>query len=662
MKSKSIICKMTLKKLLLTTILSLSIIPVFILGFTSAKVTNDGANKDFSNNGKLLVDIANDMIATRFKSYKGILDGLASQSDFNDVNNLKNNLLLTAKNDSSILNAYYAPGNDAKLIQSLDGELPADFDAREQQWYADSLAAKGGFTFEQPYKDTLTDKYTVTIYKGVIKDNNEIGVLALDIDLTSLSEQISCIQYGKTGKIIVTSKDGLVIAHTDKNKIGTDEPAKLPVWKEISSKTDGYLNYNFNKVFYNGYYTTDNYTGYKIILTVTKNEILNTVLSQLISLVIILVIIIVICIFASLKLSRFLVNNIHAIQSSLSKASSGDFTEELTFEKRTEEFTDLENSYNEMSTNLKDLISNVTSSTNDVTKTSNLSLNTSKDIAGTIEQVATTITQISVGTSESANGLEDISNNMNTLSESLNEITELTNTANKMAESTNELGKEGLQLVEDIKSKSDVTKNSTTEVYNVVSDVSYSIEKIQNINKAISDITEQTNLLALNAAIEAARAGEAGRGFAVVSDQIRKLAEETSQSAKQIDAIITEINTNAEQAVNKAKLTTDAVKSQEDVVNHSQEIFTKIINELDEVTSKIYEISRSTESVNKMKDNVSHQVDSLSSILEETAAGTEEVTASAEEVSAATQEFVVNFSKLKEMADDLNNQIDHFKS
>lgn len=230
-----------------------------------------------------------------------------------------------------------------------------------------------------------------------------------------------------------------------------------------------------------------------------------------------------------------------------------------------------------------------------------------------------------------------------------------------MAESTNELGKEGLQLVEDIKSKSDVTKNSTTEVYNVVSDVSYSIEKIQNINKAISDITEQTNLLALNAAIEAARAGEAGRGFAVVSDQIRKLAEETSQSAKQIDAIITEINTNAEQAVNKAKLTTDAVKSQEDVVNHSQEIFTKIINELDEVTSKIYEISRSTESVNKMKDNVSHQVDSLSSILEETAAGTEEVTASAEEVSAATQEFVVNFSKLKEMADDLNNQIDHFK-
>lgn len=121
------------------------------------------------------------------------------------------------------------------------------------------------------------------------------------------------------------------------------------------------------------------------------------------------------------------------------------------------------------------------------------------------------------------------------------------------------------------------------------------------MNQTISTITEQTNLLALNAAIEAARAGEAGKGFAVVADEIRKLAEETSVAAKNIDKIIKEIKSKSELAVDKVFATSETVNNQEEAVKEAQGIFTEIVSSIDNLSEKVNRIAQGVISVDNMK-------------------------------------------------------------
>lgn len=270
----------------------------------------------------------------------------------------------------------------------------------------------------------------------------------------------------------------------------------------------------------------------------------------------------------------------------MERTANGEFNKEIIINNHIREFIILENSFNKMQKNIAKLIKSVDNSAINVNKNAINSANMSKEVAISMNQVSETINQISSGTMESSNNLEMISHSMDLLSQSMNKIEEATESVNGMAIKANDLGKDGIKIVKTVINKSYETKKSTESVKDVVSEVSESIMKIGTMNKAISAITEQTNLLALNAAIEAARAGEAGKGFAVVADEIRKLAEETSVSAKQIDEIIKEIKSKSELAVDRVLETSGTVDDQEHAVKESEVIFTEIVTAIESLTEK----------------------------------------------------------------------------
>mgnify|MGYP002421273765 FL=1 len=174
--------------------------------------------------------------------------------------------------------------------------------------------------------------------------------------------------------------------------------------------------------------------------------------------------------------------------------------------------------------------------------------------------------------------------------------------------------------------------NKTSDTIGVVTEqTDRTNESAQNISNAVTviqDIAAQTNLLSLNASIEAARAGESGRGFAVVAEQIRKLAEDSAESATEIENIVRELMGNSKDSVEKMQELSRDSSVQADKLNRTKESFYELKKEINEVSSASKEIFDQTVVIEELKKGVNDVIEQLASVAQENAASTEETSAS----------------------------------
>ena len=129
------------------------------------------------------------------------------------------------------------------------------------------------------------------------------------------------------------------------------------------------------------------------------------------------------------------------------------------------------------------------------------------------------------------------------------------------------------------------------------------------MQRLITTVASQINLLALNAAIEAARAGENGRGFAVVANEVRKLAEQSAESAHQIDALIKGIQEDSKQSVTSMDKVIREVQSGKELVHDAGNTFQMILHAIQHVAHKIQEVSAITEEISASSEEIAASVD-----------------------------------------------------
>lgn len=290
--------------------------------------------------------------------------------------------------------------------------------------------------------------------------------------------------------------------------------------------------------------------------------------------------------------------------------------------------------------------------------TLNISINESQTV---LEEVNTAIENIASGATDQARDVTDISYGIQEISRDINEDEDKLNAINDAAGETRTLINKGLEAVNNQSIKTDENMKSFQKVSEVVKHLAKEIEEIEKILSTITTISEQTNLLALNAAIEAARAGEHGRGFAVVADEVRKLAEESAISTKEIAQILENINKDAEESVNQIEKSNLIAKEQQEAVDGTSVIFNQITKEVENVIDAIGGINESFKIIGDNTNSVSDKIQNVSVVSEENAAISEEVSASSEEQNATIQEIGATAEKLNELSANLKKIISTFK-
>ncbi|MBI9050224.1 MAG: HAMP domain-containing protein [Anaerolineaceae bacterium] len=372
--------------------------------------------------------------------------------------------------------------------------------------------------------------------------------------------------------------------------------------------------------------------------------------------------------------------------------------------------------FHNMIDQLNIVIHQVSDNASDLLDSSQLLASSSDQAGRATNQIATTIQQVAQGTAQQSESLTQTAmsvSQMNQIidgvvkgvenqSRAINNVADITGQLSTMIQQVSlnaktgadgsveatQVAQEGSQTVKETMQGMQTIHLKVSQSAQKVHDMRTHSQQIGVIVETIDDIASQTNLLALNAAIEAARAGEQGKGFAVVADEVRKLAERASSSAKEIGTLVNDMQQTISSAVEAMNQGSEEVERGVNQANQAGQALDQIMTSVEKVNQQVLEISTAAVKMDAMSsdlvsatdavsevveentaamqqmstgaEEVDRSVDTIASISEENNASVEEISASTEEMTAQVEEVTAAAQSLAEMASSLENVVSQF--
>lgn len=532
-----------------------------------------------------------------------------------------------------------------------------EYDPRTRDWYKQVIKDPSTIAIHNPVVSMTTNNYILNLGKA-LPDGR--GAVSISLSLNKIHELVKGVKFGSEGYAYLLDRTNKLMSHPTQTIGKQVEGEQFDTMQSIDK---GWVKYDSseNGKSLKALFETNSLTGWKIVGVLSSEEYAKASAPILNQTAFILVVFLVAASILVFIWTSKITKPLALLASSAKRVSDGYLDEKVNINQE-DEIGQLATNYNEMVGSLKGIVTEMMETSNQLAASSQQMTASTMQNAKAVEYVTELIEESAngsktqaVATSEGARTMEEMSSGIFKIAESANAIVD------SSAKTTEDV-QNGNQKVVLVTEQMEAIRQSVEESAGIMEQLQKYSGQISEMSTAIVGIAEQTNLLSLNAAIEAARAGEQGRGFAVVANEVRKLADQSKQTADHIQEIIVQVTGLTQNAseVMKSKVHADVQKGII-VTSEAREAFTNIQASTQHIVEQIHDVSAITEQMSASAEEVSASMHEVAQIAQGMAASSEGVTAASEEQLASMEEITSSATALTQMAEGMQRAVERFR-